>query len=97
MSTEKMIVTLTVAELQEMLDVTIESKLLHLKPSQAETTNKGETIRGIKALSHYIGCGIAKAQELKNKGLIPYSQYGNRILFNSIDVDKSLKVKRDEK
>ena len=50
----------------------------------------GKEIRGIRALAEYLGCSIVTAQKLKNDGKIPYSTIGNRVVFNSIELDKFL-------
>lgn len=50
----------------------------------------GKEIRGIRSLAEYLGCSIVTAQKLKNEGKIPYSTIGNRVIFNSIELDKFL-------
>jgi len=46
------------------------------KPNQ--TT---KPIRGIRQLAQFLGCSPATAQKLKNRGLIPFYNIGNRVFF----------------
>lgn len=52
------------------------------------------TIRGIRGLAAYCGISTATAQRLKSKGIVPYSQIGNRIYFCPSEVDEALKVNK---
>jgi len=38
-------------------------------------------LRSIKELAEFLGCSTTKAQELKNKGVIRYRQYGRKLIF----------------
>lgn len=38
-------------------------------------------IRGIRQLAEFLGCSPATAQKLKNRGLIPFYNIGNRVFF----------------
>lgn len=52
---------------------------------------KGTVIHGIRGLANYLHCSPSKAQDLKNKGIIPYSEVGRKVFFNSREVDIALK------
>lgn len=53
----------------------------------AELLKPNTPIKGIRGLANYLAVGINRAQDIKNSGEIPYRANGNRIIFNSRDVD----------
>ena len=53
----------------------------------AELLRPVTQIKGIRGLAAYMAVGINRAQQIKNSGEIPYRVNGNRVVFNSRDVD----------
>jgi excisionase family DNA binding protein len=90
---ETFVATLKVEQLKQIFEEVIISTA-NAKPNYASNVSeKGEVIKGIRQLASYIGCGLNTAQKLKNEGKIPFSQYGNRLLFYSNEIDNALKMK----
>ncbi|MBE6245840.1 MAG: DUF3853 family protein [Bacteroidales bacterium] len=58
---------------------------------EEETPLRGEKIKGIRGLAKYLGCSVSKAQDMKNKGLLPYYNVGKLVHFFSGEVDNALK------
>ena len=86
------VATLTVAELKEIMKKIYQDSTANVQPTDtSNVSEKGSTIKGIRRLAEYIGCGLNSAQKLKNEGIIPYSQYGNRLIFYSNEIDAALK------
>ena len=54
-----------------------------------------EKISGIRKLAEYLGCSASKAQELKNKGLVPFYTIGRRVFFDPNKIDKAIKGRKD--
>lgn len=50
----------------------------------------GKEVYGIRGLADYLGCSTTTAQKIKNAGKIPFVNIGNRVVFNSADLDKFL-------
>lgn len=63
---------------------------MQLAPAESKPIDRGTKIRGIRGLASYLSCSTATAQALKNKGKIPYSEIGNRLLFYSNEVDTAI-------
>ena len=74
--------TLTVGELLDFLSDN--------KPNNVEikTLEPRPPIKGIHALAKYLGVCPAKAQSLKNRGVLPYFQDGRTVLFDCEKVDE---------
>ena len=88
------VATLNVEQLKQIMIEVITTSTTNKLPSYDSTaTEKGEKIFGLRQLARHIGCGLNTAQKLKHQGVIPYSQYGNRLLFYSNEVDDALKMK----
>lgn len=77
---------LTVGELVGILKSELKSDPITEKPKD------DRPIRGIHGLAKELGISVVKAQELKNSGDIPYSQFGRIILFDREDLKKALSL-----
>lgn len=53
--------------------------------------DKGNRIEGIRGLSTFLQCSISKAQDLKNKGLVPFYNIGKKVYFFENEVTNALK------
>lgn len=53
--------------------------------------SKGGKINGIRNLAKFLGCSPCKAQDLKNKGLIPFYSIGKKVYFFENEVTNALK------
>lgn len=62
-------------------------------PNMVDTSDKGQKVYGIRGIAEYIGCSPAKAQNMKNAGLLPFYEVGRRVFFYTAEVDKALKKK----
>lgn len=60
-------------------------------PVTGETADKGQKVYGIRGIAEYIGCSPAKAQNMKNAGILPFYEVGRRVFFYTSEVDKALK------
>lgn len=86
------VATLNVAQLKEILQEVMQTSTANVQPTYtSNVSEKGSIIKGIRQLAEYIGCGLNSAQKLKNEGAIPFSQYGNRLIFYSNEVDFALR------
>ena len=74
--------TLTVGELVNIFSNNVPSKV------ETKTSEPRPPIKGIHALAKYLGVCPAKAQSLKNAGVIPYFQNGRIVLFDCDKVDE---------
>ena len=61
------------------------------QPEKAEFTDKGRKVYGIRGIAHYIGCSPAKAQNMKNAGILPFYEVGRRVFFYTAEVDAALR------
>ena len=61
------------------------------QPEKAKFTDKGRKVYGIRGIADYIGCSPAKAQNMKNAGLLPFYEVGRRVFFYTNEVDSALK------
>lgn len=52
---------------------------------------KGNRIDGMRGLSAFLQCSLSKAQDLKNKGLIPFYNIGKKVYFFENEVTNALK------
>ena len=60
-------------------------------PKEEPKEEKGNRIDGIRGLSAFLQCSISKAQDLKNKGLIPFYHIGKKVYFFENEVTNALK------
>lgn len=60
-------------------------------PVTGEKADKGQKVYGIRGIAEYIGCSPAKAQNMKNAGILPFYEVGRRVFFYTSEVDKALK------
>ena len=67
------------------------------KPEPQPGAKRKDYIRGINALAEFLGCSTSTVQKLKNRGKIPYSQYGRLILFDPEKVLDALNESSQEK
>lgn len=58
--------------------------------------NERERIDGIRGLANHIRCSVSKAQDLKNKGKIPFHEVGKRVFFYSDEINEAIKHKGGE-
>ena len=79
--------TLTVGELIDILKETLSDKV------EVKTIIPRPPIKGIHALARYLGVCPARAQKLKNSGVLPYFQNGRLVLFDCDKVDELFKNK----
>ena len=84
----------------QVLNLTIDYDLLADKvaeriagniPDKGDTSDKGQKVYGIRVIAEYIGCSPAKAQNMKNAGILPFYEVGRRVFFYTSEVDKALK------
>lgn len=73
--------SLTVGELVNI----IVGNLPRTEQSKAEPRSP---IKGIHALAKYLGVSPAKAQAMKNSGILPYFQNGRIVLFDCDKIDE---------
>jgi hypothetical protein len=90
---EKMIVTLSVEELKNVVGEVITTSITSLPKFESTATDRGLKLIGLRELKNYVGCGINTAQKLKDEGRVPYSQIGNRFYFYSNEVDEALRIR----
>ncbi|MBB6327109.1 excisionase family DNA binding protein [Algoriphagus iocasae] len=53
---------------------------------------KGNTLKGMKALAELLGCSLPTAHKLKASGKIPYYQHNRLIIFDRAEVLKALEM-----
>lgn len=58
--------------------------------NSSKPLEKGNKIKGIKALADLLGCSIPTAHKLKASGKIPYYQFKRLIIFDRIAVLEAL-------
>ena len=56
-----------------------------------DTSDNGQKVYGIRGLAEYIGCSPAKAQNMKNAGILPFYEVGRRVFFYTAEVDAALR------
>lgn len=62
-----------------------------LRPSEEKKdSGRGAIIHGIRGLAKFLGCSPSKAQDMKNKGLIPFSEIGRKVFFYENEVVNAL-------
>ena len=84
-----MVIEMTV-DLEELARM-IAEKCTALVPTPKLEEKERVKIYGIRGLAGYIGCSVSKAQSMKNEGIIPYSEFGNRVFFYADEIDNALK------
>jgi len=77
---ENLIIT-TPEELKTMIAEAIREALPAAAGAQAQTPPPGH-LKGIKGLAAFLKVSHAKAQAIKNSGILPYFQAGKTILFD---------------
>jgi len=91
------VATLNVAQFKEIMKEVYQTSTMNLPPNHTSSVCEKRTlIKGIRGLATHIGCGLNSAQKLKNGGVVPYSKYGNRLIFYSNEVDAALRQKGGE-
>lgn len=60
-------------------------------PKEELIEERGNRIDGIRGLSAFLQCSISKAQDLKNKGLVPFYNIGKKVYFFENEVTNALK------
>lgn len=86
METEKPLWAMTRGEFLKMINKAIEDKISTLIEDKKE---KGQIIRGNKALAKFLGCGLTKVQRLVNSGILDDAMTRNdRVII--YDTDKVL-------
>lgn len=78
-----------VNEVKEM----IHSAVKEAVQSTAVPKTEKKFIKGIHELAKFLNISTSKAQEIKNSGIIPYSQNGRIVLFDPEKVLEALKKK----
>lgn len=79
------------------IDLVIDYDLLadkvaeRIAPKEEPQESKGGKINGIRNLAKFLGCSPCKAQDLKNKGLIPFYNIGKKVYFFENEVTNALK------
>lgn len=61
------------------------------QPEKGDFPDKGQKVYGIRGIAAYIGCSPAKAQNMKNTGLLPFYEVGRRVFFYTAEVDAALR------
>ncbi|MEY8609342.1 DUF3853 family protein [Parabacteroides segnis] len=80
----------------EKLSSVFAKKVIEMLDEQATSPpqiNERKRIDGIRGLANHIRCSVSKAQDLKNKGKIPFYEVGKRVFFYSDEIDEALKYK----
>lgn len=80
-------------ELSSILAKKIAEKLEDCIPPPYQAVER-KRIDGIRGLANHIRCSVSKAQNLKNKGKIPFHEVGKRVFFYSDEIDEALKSKK---
>lgn len=83
----------------QVLNFSIDYDLLAEKVAERLTENspvtgeadKGRKVYGIRGIADYIGCSPAKAQNMKNAGILPFYEVGRRVFFYTAEVDAALR------
>jgi hypothetical protein len=70
----------------EWLIINNENKPIDVKVAEHKLPR--QPIKGIHALAAYLGVCPAKAQSLKNSGILPYFQNGRIVLFDCDKIDE---------
>jgi len=65
-----------------------------LEEKSEEQTNEPHILHSIKELAEFLGCSTVTAQKYKNRGWIPYRQIGRKVMFDTVEVLKSLERKK---
>lgn len=60
-------------------------------PKEEPKQEKGTRIDGIRGVAAFLHCSISKAQDLKNKGIIPFYNIGKKVYFFENEVTNALK------
>jgi len=50
--------------------------------AQTEPATEKRYIYSIKGLAEFLNCSVVTAQNLKNKGLVPFRQIGRKVMFD---------------
>ncbi|NDV68936.1 helix-turn-helix domain-containing protein [Dysgonomonas sp. 25] len=74
-------------EIREMIHIAVESAVK--KNTRSSPTQK-KFIKGIHELAKFLNVSPSKAQEIKNSGIIPYTQNGRIVLFDPDRVIEAL-------
>lgn len=74
--------SLTVGEL---VNIIIDNLPTRSEQAKAEPR---QPIKGIHAIAKYLGVSPAKAQAMKNSGILPYFQNGRIVLFDCDKIDE---------
>ena len=61
------------------------------QPENVAFSDKGQKVYGIRGIAEYIGCSPAKAQNMKNAGILPFYEVGRRVFFYTAEVDAALR------
>ena len=61
------------------------------QPEKVAFSDKGQKVYGIRGIAEYIGCSPAKAQNMKNAGILPFYEVGRRVFFYTSEVDAALR------
>lgn len=64
---------------------------LNGNPPVTGEADKGRKVYGIRGIADYIGCSPAKAQNMKNAGILPFYEVGRRVFFYTAEVDAALR------
>lgn len=74
----------------ELIDLIRSAVSVEIK-NRMEAKAPSPQIKGIHKLAEALGCSVAKAQKLKNSGVIRYFQDGKLVLFDYNQVIEDLK------
>lgn len=77
----------------DLLATKVAERLTGNTPATGET-DKGRKVYGIRGIADYIGCSPAKAQNMKNAGILPFYEIGRRVFFYTAEVDNALRRAR---
>lgn len=75
-------------------DLLAEKIAARLRPEDREPEEKGIIIHGIRGLAKFLGISPSKAQDLKNRGAVPYSAVGRKVFFYAKEVEAALRSGR---
>lgn len=89
MQTEQVLFSLPLVKLEPVFKKWVKEVII--ETSQQINLPKAEPrspIKGIHSLAKYLGVSPAKAQALKNSGILPYFQNGRIVLFDCDKIDE---------
>lgn len=73
------------------------SEAMNVQPISDPIPPERKTLHSIRELADFIGCSTVTAQKLKNSGKIPSRQAGRKVMFDTVEVLKSMEQGKTKK